>query len=61
VEGIALKTAWHWGSDSSVVNDTLGEPGRNGLPSAWGSMYGDGMFSPHLVGGLIFGDPDRYK
>jgi len=26
VEGIVLKAAWHWGSDSSVVNDPLGEP-----------------------------------
>jgi hypothetical protein len=24
VEGIMLKAAWHWGSDSSVVNDSLG-------------------------------------
>jgi hypothetical protein len=28
VEGFVLKAAWHWGSDSSVVNDPLGEPGR---------------------------------
>jgi len=27
VEGIVLKAAWHWGSDSSVINDPLGEPG----------------------------------
>jgi len=37
VEGIVLKAAWHWGSDISVVNDCLGEPGRTtlyvGLPS----------------------------
>jgi len=28
VEGIMLKAAWHWGSDSSVVNDPHGEPGH---------------------------------
>ena len=40
--------AWHWGSDSSVINDTLGEPGRTllyvGLPSVWGSVDGHIMF-----------------
>jgi hypothetical protein len=49
VEGIVLKTAWHWGSDCSVVNDPLGEPGRIrlyvGLLSTWGSMDCDQMFS----------------
>jgi hypothetical protein len=48
VEGIVLKAAWHWGSDSNVVNDPLGEPGRTplyvGLLSAWGSMEGDYIF-----------------
>ena len=37
-----LKAAWHWGSDSRVVNDPLGEPDSIplyvGLPSAWGSV-----------------------
>jgi len=28
VEGIVPRSAWHWGRDSSVVNDSLGEPGR---------------------------------
>jgi len=28
VEGIVLKAVWPWGTDSSVVNDLLGEPGR---------------------------------
>jgi hypothetical protein len=28
VEGIVLKAAWHWCSNSSVVNDPLGELGR---------------------------------
>jgi hypothetical protein len=30
VEDIALKAAWNWGRDSSVLNDPLGEPG--GIP-----------------------------
>ena len=50
VEDIMLKAAWHWGSDSSVINNPLGEPGRTllcvGLPSAWGSVGGDLMFFP---------------
>ena len=45
VEGIVLKAAWHWCSDSTVVNDPLGGPGRIplyiGFPFAWGSMDGD--------------------
>jgi hypothetical protein len=50
VEGIVLKAAWHWGRDSSVVNDPLWEPGRTplcsyvGLPSTWGSVNGDKCF-----------------
>jgi hypothetical protein len=28
VEGIVLKAAWHWSSDSNVVNKPLGEPGH---------------------------------
>jgi len=39
VEGIVLKAAWHWGSDISVINDPLGEPGHTPLyvvlPSTW--------------------------
>jgi hypothetical protein len=65
VEDILPWAAWHWRSDSCVVNDPLGEPGRTplyvGLPSAWGSVDGDFMFSSHFVGGLLFGDSDRYK
>jgi len=57
VERIMLKAAWHWGSDSSIINNTLGEPGHTplyvGLPSTWGSMDGDLMFSPHFVGGVL--------
>ena len=48
VEGIVLKAAWHWGRDSSVVKDPLGEPGRTpvcvGLPSTCGSVDGDCVF-----------------
>ena len=48
-----LKAAWHWGSDSSVINDTLGERGRThfyvGLPSAGGSVDDDLRFSPYFV------------
>ena len=65
VEGMVLKAAWHWGSDSSVFNDPLREAGRTpfyvGLPSAWVSVDDDYMFSPHFVRGLRFGDSDRYK
>jgi hypothetical protein len=47
-EVIVLKAAWHWGSDSSVFNVPLEEPGRTplyvGLPSAWGSVDGDYVF-----------------
>ena len=60
-----LKATWHWGSDSSVVNNPLEEPGRTalyvGLPFGWGSVNDDCMFSPHFVGGLLFGDSDKYK
>ena len=65
MEGIVLKAAWHWGGDSSVVYDHLGEPGHTplyvGLPSACESMDSECMLSPHFVGGLLFGDSDRYK
>jgi len=56
VEVTMLKAARHWGRKNSVVNDPLGEQGRNplyvGLSSAWGSMDGDRMYSPFVVGGL---------
>jgi hypothetical protein len=49
-EGIVLKAAWHWGSNSSVINDPVGEQGHTplyvGLPSAWDSVDGNRMFSP---------------
>ena len=57
VEGIALKAAWRWGSDSSVVNDPHRQPGRTplyeGLPSAWGSVDGDRTFFPSSTGELF--------
>ena len=65
VEGIVLKAAWHWGRDCSVVYNPLQEPGRTplyvGLPSTWGSVDGDQMFSTFFVGGLLIGYSDRYK
>ena len=65
VEGIMLKAAWHWGIDCSVLNDPLGEPGHTpfyvGLPSAWGSMGSDQMFSPFAWEGSLTGDSDGYK
>jgi hypothetical protein len=65
VKSIVLKAAWHWGSDSSVVNYPLGEPGHTllfvGLPSAWGFIDGDCMFSPFLSEGSLNGDSDSYK
>ena len=58
VEGIVPKAAWYWSSDSSVLNDPLGEPGRSplyvGLRSAWGSV------SPLLWQGSLTGDSDGY-
>ena len=51
-EGIVSRAAWHWGRDSSVVNDPFGEPDCTslyvGLLSAWGSMDGDLMYFPIL-------------
>jgi len=50
VEGIVLKAAWHWSSDSSVANNPLGEPGHTpvyvGPLSVWGSMDGGDCISP---------------
>ena len=57
VGGIMLKAAWHWGSDSSVVNNSFGEPCHTplyvGLPSAWSSVDVDRMFFPHFLGELL--------
>ena len=64
VEGIVLKAAWHWSSDS-VVNDPLGEPGLSplyeGLPPAWGTVDGDRMFSPFSWEGFFTGDSNGYE
>jgi hypothetical protein len=60
VEGIVLKAAWHCSRDCSVVNDSLGESGHTqlyvGLPSMWGSVDGDQIFSLLFVGMLRIGD-----
>jgi hypothetical protein len=53
------------GRNSCVVNDPLGEPGHTqlyvGLPSAWGSVDGDRIFSPFSWKGPLTGDSDGYK
>ena len=53
VEGM-LKAVWHWCSNSSVVNDPLGEPGRTplyvGLLSTCGSVDGDLYVFPPFRG-----------
>jgi hypothetical protein len=63
VDGIMLKAAWHWGSDSSVANDPLEGPGRTplyaGLPSVLGSVEDDRMFSPFSWDGSVTGDSER--
>jgi hypothetical protein len=52
VAGIVPKAAWHWGRESSVVNDPLGQPGCTplnvGPPSAWGSVDSDLTFFPYV-------------
>jgi len=52
VEGIVARAAWHWGRDSSVINNHLVEPGHTPLYvcllSARGSVDGDLMFFPIL-------------
>ena len=57
VEGIVLKAEWYWGSNNSVLSDPVEEPGRTplfvGLPSAWGSVDGDHIFSPCFVEELL--------
>ena len=54
VEGIMLKDSWHWGRDSSVVDDLIGEPGCTplyvGLLSALGSGNGASLFRRALLG-----------
>jgi hypothetical protein len=52
-----MKAAWHWGSNSSVINDPLGEPDctplYGGLLLMWRSVDGDCMFSTHFMGKLL--------
>ena len=65
VEGIVTRAAWHWGRDSTVVNDLRGEPGRTplyvGLPSAWGSVDGDLFLSKFCRRAPVWGDSCRHK
>jgi hypothetical protein len=57
VDGVVLKAAWHWGSDSRCINIPLGEPGCTplyvGLLSAWCSVDSDHIFFPPFVGGFL--------
>lgn len=57
VEGMVSKAAWHWSNNSSLLNNSLGEqdltPFYVGLPSVWGSVDSDHMFSPCFVGELL--------
>jgi len=59
VEDIMLKAAWHWCSNSSVLNDLLGEPG---LSSMRDSVDGDLIFPPRIsLEVSLTGDSDRYE
>ena len=64
-EGIMLKAAWHWGSDRSVANDPLGEPGHTplyvGLLTIWVSLDGNQILSLFFMGGFLTGDYDGHK
>jgi hypothetical protein len=59
VESIVLNSAWQGGSNSSVVNDPIGEPCRTllyvGLPSALGSVDGDHTYVFALLMELNWG------
>jgi hypothetical protein len=56
--------AWHWGRNSSVVNDPLGEPGHTplyvDLPCAWGSVNSDLIFFPVCRRGSFLGLRQTY-
>ena len=62
VKGTVLKAAWHWGSDSNVINVLLVEPGHTplyvGILTARGSTGCDRLFFLHFVGELLSGDCD---
>jgi hypothetical protein len=49
VVGVMLKAAWQWGSDSSVINDPLGEPGHT--PLYVGLLYMHGSVGIRTPGG----------
>jgi hypothetical protein len=55
------KAARFWGSDSSVVNDPLGKPGRTplyvGLPYTWDFVDGDLTFFQLLRRASFSGTP----
>ena len=63
VEVVVLKAAWHWDSNSCVVNDPLGEPGHTllyvGLLSSWCSVDGDHVCSPVSWESSLTGDSER--
>ena len=65
MEAIVLKTARHWGSDSSAVNDPLEEPGHTllyaGTLTVWGSADSDHMLSPFSCEGSLTGDSEGHK
>ena len=57
VEVIVLKAELQWGSNISVINNPLGEPGHTllfaGLLSTWSCVYSDHMFFPCFMGELL--------
>jgi hypothetical protein len=68
VEGIMPKTAWHWGRDSNVVNDPLGEPGHTalyvGLPFGGGGLRGQRPYVfPHtyVEGSFLWTPADTHE
>jgi hypothetical protein len=63
LEVIVLQAAWHWDSDSSIINNPLGEPDHTalyvGLLSVWGSMDSDHIFPPISCESSLTRDPER--
>jgi len=59
-----LRAAWHWGRDSSIVNDPLGEPGCTplyvGLHLCAALLTVTLCFPPY-AGGLLYGDSGRHR
>ena len=64
-EGIVLKAAWHWCSNSIVINFPIVEPGHTalyvGLPSTRGSMDSDHKFPSVSCESFLTGESERYK